>query len=220
MKLFLNETSPFARLVLVTAVESGCRDLDLAWVDPWSSPKALLNVNPFSIVPTLHIDSGQTLCESIFICSYLIGLANPSTSQIKAVDVVDSRVLSLLAIGKTMMEIAFKKVVMNRFFDADRENLIATRATEALTRTLTNLDAHLTPEANALQAHPTLADITLAVALDYLRFRMSDLFDAEAGPTTKAWLDPYLSRPSFEFSTPEQLQSRPDSLSSLFATTH
>lgn len=72
MKLYLNGTSPFARLVRAMAVELGLNDLELMWVDPWSDPAELLSVNPMSRVPVLVDDSGTTFTETLLILQRLI----------------------------------------------------------------------------------------------------------------------------------------------------
>jgi len=72
MKLYLNKTSPYARLVMVVAHEKGLtRKIELAWTDPWASSFDLLAANPFSKVPTLLTDDGLPIVDSICICDYL-----------------------------------------------------------------------------------------------------------------------------------------------------
>src|ERR1700730_5815518 len=67
MKLYLNNASPYARLVLVVAHEKGlAKDLELVWTDPWASEEKLLAVTPFSKVPALIADDGLTLIESAY----------------------------------------------------------------------------------------------------------------------------------------------------------
>lgn len=72
MKLYLNDTSPFSRVVLATALLCDCRQLTLEWVDPWQSPETLRRVNPFCMIPTLELEEGTALTESLSICQYLI----------------------------------------------------------------------------------------------------------------------------------------------------
>ena len=45
MKLFVNDTSPYARVVRLVAQAAGL-DPEIVVVDPWSLPDALLAVNP------------------------------------------------------------------------------------------------------------------------------------------------------------------------------
>ncbi|MDR2244911.1 MAG: glutathione S-transferase N-terminal domain-containing protein [Burkholderiales bacterium] len=111
MQLYLNDTSPFARLVLVTALETGIEDIQLHWIDPWESPDSLTEVNPFSTVPTLTLESGQAIFESLFICQYLLGRCQKNTA-VKWCDVDD---LHRFSIGKTLMEMSFRSVVLQRF---------------------------------------------------------------------------------------------------------
>ncbi len=77
MKLFFNSASPYARKVMVVAIESGvdqhlkCVELALTPV----SPSAELNSdNPLGKVPTLVLEDGSTLFDSRVICEYLNSL--------------------------------------------------------------------------------------------------------------------------------------------------
>lgn len=64
MKLFVSTTSPYARLVMVTAYLNNI-DLTLKFVLPWGNPKELLVVNPFCQVPAL-------ITETSVILAYLL----------------------------------------------------------------------------------------------------------------------------------------------------
>ena len=76
MKLFLNDSSPYARLVLVVIHEKHLiGEVELVWTDPWSSPPELMAVNPFAKVPALITREGLPLMDSVLICEYLIRIA-------------------------------------------------------------------------------------------------------------------------------------------------
>ncbi|NWO06368.1 MAG: glutathione S-transferase N-terminal domain-containing protein, partial [Alteromonadaceae bacterium] len=47
MELYLNQTSPYARVARICAIEKQLsQDVNLVWVDPWADDTALLIANP------------------------------------------------------------------------------------------------------------------------------------------------------------------------------
>lgn len=71
MKLFVSTTSPYARLVMVTAYLNNI-DLTLKFVLPWGNPKELLVVNPFCRVPALLTENDTLITETSVILAYLL----------------------------------------------------------------------------------------------------------------------------------------------------
>ena len=70
MKLFYTKRSPYARKVRVLALEKGIT-LDLINEDLAKKSKVLLDSNPLGKVPTLILDNGDTIYDSVVICQYL-----------------------------------------------------------------------------------------------------------------------------------------------------
>ena len=72
MQLFLNATSPFARVARIAALEKGLAErVQLVWSDPWNHDPALLAVHPQLRIPVLVTDEGQAIAESLLIAQYL-----------------------------------------------------------------------------------------------------------------------------------------------------
>ncbi|WP_198534604.1 glutathione S-transferase N-terminal domain-containing protein [Salinivibrio kushneri] len=59
MELYLNTTSPYARVVRICAIEKQLDDVKLIWVDPWADDNALLTANPNGKIPVLVTDRGR-----------------------------------------------------------------------------------------------------------------------------------------------------------------
>lgn len=172
MKLYLNDTSPFSRVALATALLTEEKRFELIWVDPWASPQALLQVNPFSMIPALELDSGHCVIESLTICHYLIARYQPQTVQ--PLNMADEGEAVLTGMAKTLMEISFKSVALGRFIELPNE--LHQRAIIAVQRALVELNHHLEKQQSEEAPAATLAVLYLHCALDYVAFRLPELF--------------------------------------------
>ncbi|MEI7998401.1 MAG: glutathione S-transferase N-terminal domain-containing protein [Candidatus Omnitrophota bacterium] len=70
MKLLYTKRSPYARKARVLALEKGI-SLDLIDEDLANKSERLLEANPLGKVPTLILDNGETIYDSVVICQYL-----------------------------------------------------------------------------------------------------------------------------------------------------
>ncbi|WP_206193999.1 glutathione S-transferase family protein [Serratia microhaemolytica] len=184
IKLYLNETSPFARVVLATALLCDGPQLTLEWVDPWQSPADLANANPFCIIPTIELADGTALIESLAICQYLIETYSPS--RLRAVDYRNAEQVAIIGFAKTMMESAFRSVALERFIGAG--NPLSERAKSGLLQAVSKLEQQLAADHDAGYLQPNLAILYLHTALDYVAFRHRELFDCGAGQHVAAFL--------------------------------
>ena len=73
MELICSLTSPYARRVRVLAHELGIEDqLKIQVVKPRESSDYLWTINPIGKVPTLRLNDGTGIFDSLIICDYLI----------------------------------------------------------------------------------------------------------------------------------------------------
>ncbi|KGY14285.1 glutathione S-transferase [Vibrio tubiashii] len=190
MQLYLNETSPFSRVVISTALLSHTSSLTFRWVDPWSSPSNLIQANPFSLIPTLELDNGQALYESLCICQFLI---ESSHSQLlHQVNFKKADEVSKLGTAKTLMEIAFRSAALARFTDNDNE--LIERGRSGLSAALTLLDEDMKTFGLESYLTPNLATLYLHVALEYVQFRHAALYQA----TETQQIDKFLQTSPFK----------------------
>ena len=139
MQLFLNATSPFARLARVVAIEKGCAaQLQLVWCDPWGDDPALLAVHPQGRIPVLLTDSGQALSESLLIAQYLDGVGDgPSLLPPEQ----HTTVLATTSVAYGLMESAFATVIARKHHgDAADSSVLGQRRLRAIDRALQWLD--------------------------------------------------------------------------------
>lgn len=194
MKLLLNATSPFARLVRIVMLEKGLEEqIELVWSDPWGEDPFLMETNPLGRIPALVCDSGTTLCESHLIASYLDN-EFPGKALIPG-DQKES-VLYLAGLGQGLMEAAFSTVISRKYLNEEaNQSVLSELRWAAIHRTLeqleVNIDQHSSPDVL------TLGDITVAVALDYIIFRLSELDTAHKYPKLEAWRAALAERSSF-----------------------
>lgn len=192
MQLFLNATSPFARVARIAALEKGLAErVQLVWSDPWNHDPALLAVHPQLRIPVLVTDEGQAIAESLLIAQYLdqigTGPALVPPAQCAAV-------LAQASVGYGLMEAAFAVVIARKYQGAEADaSVLGQRRLAALCRTLAQLEQ--TPP-RPVGADFGLDQITVAVGLEYVRFRLPALLPAETTPRLHAWLEAARQRPS------------------------
>ncbi|AFZ00605.1 glutathione S-transferase N-terminal domain-containing protein [Calothrix sp. PCC 6303] len=191
MKLYLNDTSPFARLILICALEYDIKGMELIWVNPWEMPENLLAINPFSTVPVLQLDNEDILYESSIIAMYLT--SNSSFSTL--------RDYQRFALGKMLIETAFRHVSLVRYSaENSTPHPFIARTEQILQQVLKGLleDDLPTFSANVV---PDVASLQLAVALDYLTFRLPNLVQAYLHTKVSEQLSAFQVRQSFVSTT-------------------
>lgn len=201
MKLYLNKTSPYARLVMVVLHEKALIDrVDLVWTDPWASPEALLAVNPLAKVPALLTDDGQSVVESGCICDYLdhLGAGRPLLPA-----TLPSRLGALrkYGLGRGLIDVAFGVTIDRRFFPRDQQSVLAARWLQAVGLSIKEIerDVPLTPEGMP----PDMGDLAIAVGLGYVTFRLPEVAWRESAPRVARWVDMISMRPSMQRTVPE-----------------
>ncbi|MBB4266583.1 glutathione S-transferase family protein [Roseospira visakhapatnamensis] len=194
MHLYLNATSPYARVARVAALEQGLADaVDLRWCDPWADGDDLLSVNPVGRVPALVTPDGVALTESLLIVRYLDAVGHGD--DLFPAATLDT-VLSLAGLGYGLMEAAFNTVIARKHHgpEAD-ETVLGRRRLRAMDRTLPALARH--PAAQGSPGRVTVADIVGAVSLDYVAFRLPNIDWPGSYPALARWHAAVTDRDSF-----------------------
>lgn len=194
MKLYSSKTSPFARKVRVVAEELGLGEMiEEIFVDPFAAAPepGFLAANPLSRIPTLVTDKGEALPDSRLIVDYLQtrgrGLAalprgSKRWAALRRHEIADGMIGA--AVASVLEKRRPESIIYTAFLD--RQTAVIQRALESL-----SLEAdHLSVEA------PSVVDITVAVALGYLDFRLPYLEWRKGHEPLAAWYTAFAQRPA------------------------
>lgn len=183
MKLHWSPKSPYVRKVMVCAHELGLVDrLELVRsVAAMLKPNArLMEDNPLSKIPTLVLDDGFTLFDSVVICEYLNDLAQGSLFPAQGNDKWQALRWHALADGLLDALILWRN---EREREAPLQPLLdafalKTRATLAV----------LDDEAQALtETAFSIGHVTVACALGYADYRFASLGWRDSAPRLAHW---------------------------------
>jgi glutathione S-transferase len=192
MKLHWSPRSPFVRKVMVAAHELGVQDRIATLRTVVAMDKvapALLPDNPLGKIPTLVLEDGTVLYDSLVIIEYLDTLAGhrliPREGPARFTELrrhaLATGFLDLLILWRAERA---KPAPPPALLDA-----FATKADSALRA--------IEAEIGAIAADPVgIAQITLAIAGDYLDFRFADLGWRDRAPRFAAWQAGFRERPS------------------------
>jgi glutathione S-transferase len=196
MKLHWSPRSPFVRKVMIAAHELGLQDQiqTVRTVVAATAPnKDLLPDNPISKIPTLVLDDGTVIFDSLVICQYLDELAGGSLFPRS---------------GAAKWDALTRHAMLNGFLDfmllwrAEREKPAERQTPELLASFATKWQAMMTrleADSPALAARNfDIVLITLGIALSYHDFRFAHLNWRDAHPALAAWHKTFEARPSAE----------------------
>ncbi len=193
MKLHWSPRSPFVRKVMVAAHETGLVEqlsLVRTMVAMTATNQELLPDNPLSKLPTLVLDDGTPLYDSVVICEYLDTLhggpklfpseANAKWTALRRHALGDG-LLELLILWRNERE---REHPAPKFLTAFREKFDA------------SLDA-LEKDAAGIAATPFgIGHVAIGCALSYIDFRFPDLDWRTGHPQIAAWHKTFSDRPS------------------------
>ena len=205
MKLLSSSATPFGRKVEVVAIEKGLSDgieVVATSTSPTSPHEALSRTNPLIKIPTLILDDGRVLYDSLVICDYFDTL-RPPPRVIPDAGAKRWDVLTTHALASGICEAA----VSSRYEQALRPEPL--RWPDWLKGQMRKIDSGLDwLEDNigllgdAGAAHVDLAQVAAGCALGYLDFRFAHLDWRKTRPGLAAWNAEFAKRASMQKTVP------------------
>jgi glutathione S-transferase len=200
MKLHWSPKSPYVRKVMVVAHETGLVDrLELVRsVALMLKPnERLMQDNPLSKIPTLVLDDGTALFDSLVICEYLNDLAGASFFPKDGA--AKWQALRWHAFGDGLLDALILWRNERERSDEMRSRILIDAFERKTLASLRQLDE----EASTLQAAPfAIGHVAIACALGYLDFRFEALGWRDLAPRLSRWNDTVQARPSFAATLP------------------
>lgn len=201
MQLLANTTSPFVRIARMALIEKGL-SIEPTIVDPWADDPRLRAANAATRVPTLVLDDGTPLTESLLIVQWLEAtrpapqwprLTGATPDQTAAV--LSRAGIALGAIDASVHTIITRKVTAPVLFDETPVGLRRRRTMIEGMQRLEAAAAAMTP-ADPAAAAPTLDAMCAITLFDYQRFRYADQPWLPATPRLQALAESMRVRPS------------------------
>ena len=172
MQLLANTTSPFVRIARMALIEKGL-EIEPTIVDPWADDPRLRAANAAARVPTLVLDDGTALTESLLIVQWLEATRPapdwPSVlgAPQQVAGVLARAGIAMGAIEASVVTIITRKVTAPTLFD---ETPVGLRRRRSMAEGLERLEARAGEFGGA--GAPLLLDAMCAVTLyDYQQFR-------------------------------------------------
>lgn len=206
MQLLANTTSPFVRIARIAMMEKGL-NVEPTVVDPWADDARLRAANAATRVPTLVLDDGTPLTESLLIVQWLEA-TRPAPAHAtllgaheQVAGVLSRAGIALGAIEASVHTIITRKVTAPTLFD---ETPVGLRRRRSMIEGLERLDA-LVPVMGGdhpEQRVPTLDIIAAVVLYDYQQFRYGDQAWLPATPALRDMAVAMRQRPSVATTLP------------------
>jgi len=194
MKLLFSAASPFARKVVVFALECGLENrIEKIPTDPFADEVALRAVNPLSKIPALQLDDGRVLIESTLICEYLDGLHQGQKRFPQGEQRIAVLQRTALADGMTSAGVLYRMETQRRpaellwqaFADRQKKTMLGTLS-------VLETDVGSCRSGDDL----TIADIALGCCLGWFDLRFPEIAWRSDHPAIADWFEAFSDRPS------------------------
>lgn len=195
MQLHFSPTSPYARKVIVVAIEtgliSGIEKVD-AKPHPIDRDQTVVRNNPLGKVPTLVTNDGQVLFDSRVICEYLASIA-ADTQIFPVAGPQQWYALTLQALSDGILDAA----LLIRYEETLRQAALQSAPWkvgqwEKLQSALNALEAKV----SSFSTHLNIGLISIACALGYLDFRFTSYDWRSSHSKLSSWFSTFEKRES------------------------
>lgn len=202
MKLIGSTTSPYVRKVRIVMAEKKL-EYQFAIEDVWADDTTIGDSNPLGKVPCLIMEDGGAVFDSRVIVEYLdamspVGKLIPTNGRERA----EVKCWEALADGLADAAILMRLETTQRD-EAQRSDKWLARQRGKIDKSLKAMSTGLGDSAWCNGAHYSLADISVACALDWVAFRFADIDWRDGYPNLQRLVDKLSERPSFRETAPK-----------------
>jgi glutathione S-transferase len=200
MQLIGSTTSPYVRKARVYLSETGTTCAFVP-VDAWQPDARLLNMAPLGKVPVLVRDDGDPLYDSLLVIEYLDSLLPDSKRLLPPQGEPRWEVLRWHALAHGLIDATVVRLLDLRRPEALRSAEVRAREEARIARTLDSIERDIGGRQWLCLNRLTVADLVLAVALQYMDFRYPHDWRGSR-PALAAWAKTMHARPSFASTLP------------------
>ncbi len=204
MKLYGSLTSPYVRKarILIREKNLAC---EFVVADAWAADSPIPALNPLGKVPVLALDNGELLFDSPVIVEYLDSLKAPAL--LPAPGEARWVMLRWEALGDGMLDAAVIRLLESRRPAAQQSAETIKRQEEKIARSLDYTERHLGNGPWLMSDRFTIADLAMAVALEYIDFRYPHDWRSRHRRLA-SWLAGVGTRPSFIETLPPGMEKK------------
>jgi glutathione S-transferase len=193
MKLYGSLTSPYVRKARILIREKNL-PCEFVMADAWAADSPIPALNPLGKVPVLALDNNEVLFDSPVIVEYLDSLQAPALLAASGAARWDMLRWEALADG--VLDAVVTRLLESRRPEAQQSADNLRRQEEKIARSLDYIAQRLGNGAWLVAERFTLADLVVAVALEYTDFRYPHDWRGRH-PRLGQWLAGVSARPSF-----------------------
>lgn len=193
MKIYGSVTSPYVRKVRILAIEKGIK-CEFVVADAWAADSRIPKLNPLGKVPVFERDDGKVLFDSPLICEYLDSVKTPAL--IPASGEPRWQALSVHALAQGMLDATVARLLESRRAAPQKSEETIARQEQKIARALDYASGLIAGRQYLVGDRFGFADLSLAVALDYIDFRYAHPWRDKHAALGR-WLASINDRPAF-----------------------
>jgi glutathione S-transferase len=204
MKLYGSLTSPYVRKVRILIREKNLA-CEFVVADAWAADSPIPTLNPLGKVPALALDNGDVLFDSPVIVEYLDSLKAPALLAVSGA--ARWEMLRWQALADGMLDATVSRLLESRRPAEQQSAESIRRQEEKIARSLKYIEDHLRSGPWLVSDRFSLADLVMAVALEYIDFRYPHDWRSRY-PRLAPWLAAISARPSLIETRPPGMEKK------------
>lgn len=206
MKLYGHATSPYVRKVRIALREKNIR---FEWLQesPHDAGNRIAALNPLAKVPVLETDDGQVLFDSALLIEYVDTLTPERLIPPAGPDRL--RALLWNTVGTGIVEATVARLLEDRRPENQKSRAFIARQEEKVGQALAWADKAERGPAYLVGERFSIADLSLALALEYIDFRYAHDWRSKH-PRLARWLAGISTRGSFAETVPPGMEKALD----------